>query len=111
MCKNKEAFERFADSFDNFAVPTPAFTMKGREKIYSFSSLFASIILYICLLAFSLYSVVKRNPIIMTVSLLDQNTIDGEGILFDASKEFYAISMVGKDGLIKHSSKYLEFNF
>ena len=116
MCRDKNKFNEYADSFDEFGKSALSFSIKGREKIHSTMGLIASVVMYLCLGFFTIYrlkkSLLHEDPTIMEIKLLEQSSVEDEGIIFDIKKEFYAISVISQeDGKIRQSPSWIEFEF
>ena len=78
--------------------------------------LIASVVMYLCLGFFTIYrlkkSLLHEDPTIMEIKLLEQSSVEDEGIIFDIKKEFYAISVISQeDGKIRQSPSWIEFEF
>ena len=116
MCRDKNKFNEYADSFDEFGKSALSFSIRGREKIHSKFGLLASCLMYLSLFAFSVFSmkvaILHENPTIMEITELDQNNVEAEAIKFDVEKEFYAVALSSlSDGKIKHNPDWVEFEF
>jgi hypothetical protein len=68
MCRDRKRFNEIADGFDEFGKDALSFSIRGREKIHSYTGLLASFLMYVCLVVFTIYSskraLLHENPVI-----------------------------------------------